>query len=86
MIIVATDIERIESTPHAVTDPGIRVAVVERDAGGDGEVERLQAQGLMSEIISWRLRLFSPDTGRTDGILATLLSERPIVRTIAPKT
>jgi hypothetical protein len=42
-------------------------------------VERLKAFGLMSEIISWKLRLFVP-TGAAAAILATLMERYPLVR------
>jgi predicted RNA methylase len=51
----------------------------------DGMVDRLKAMGLISEIITWKLRLFVP-TG-TDGpsILTGLMERYPIVR-IADRT
>ena len=49
----------------------------------DGMVARLKAMGLMSEIISWRLRLFIPAGGDAAAILARLLDRHPL-RTIAP--
>jgi predicted RNA methylase len=46
----------------------------------DGMVDRLKAMGLISEIITWKLRLFVPTS--TDGpeIFAGLMERHPIVR------
>ena len=58
---------------------------IELSAFSDGMVERLKAVGLISEIISWKLRLFVP-TGTADpAILAKLMERYPLVR-VADKT
>ncbi|WP_375429037.1 hypothetical protein [uncultured Sphingomonas sp.] len=44
----------------------------------DGMVERLKAFGLMSEIISWRLRLFIPIGSSRIAILSALLDRFPL--------
>ena len=44
----------------------------------DGMVERLKALGLMSEIISWRLRLFIPIGSSRIAILSALLDRFPL--------
>jgi predicted RNA methylase len=46
----------------------------------DGMVERLKAIGLMSEIISWKLRLFVPTGEGGPAILANLIERHPLVR------
>ena len=46
----------------------------------DGTVERLKATGLISEIISWRLRLFLPTGAAGPTILAHLMERHPLVR------
>jgi predicted RNA methylase len=46
----------------------------------DGMLERLKAIGLMSEIISWKLRLFVPTGVSGPAILATLMERHPLVR------
>jgi hypothetical protein len=46
----------------------------------DGMVERLKATGLISEIISWRLRLFVPTGASGPSILAKLIERNPLVR------
>ena len=43
-------------------------------------VERLKALGLMSEIVSWKLRLFVPTGGDGPAILARLLERFPCQR------
>jgi hypothetical protein len=43
-------------------------------------VERLKAVGLMSEIISWKLRLFVPTGPSGPTILAKLMERHPLVR------
>ena len=55
---------------------------IELTGFNDLGVERLKALGLISEIISWKLRLFVP-TG-TDGphILAKLIERFPIARVV----
>jgi len=49
----------------------------------DGMVDRLKAMGLVSEIISWRLRLFVPTGEQGPAILAALLDRHPLARMIA---
>jgi hypothetical protein len=51
----------------------------------DGMVDRLKAMGLISEIISWKLRLFVPTSINGSDILAALMERFPIVR-IADRT
>jgi hypothetical protein len=51
----------------------------------DGMVDRLKAMGLISEIISWKLRLFVPTSANGSDILAALMDRYPIVR-IADRT
>jgi hypothetical protein len=51
----------------------------------DGMVDRLKAMGLISEIISWKLRLFVPTSANGPEILAALMDRYPIVR-IADRT
>jgi hypothetical protein len=42
-------------------------------------VPRLKALGLISEFISWKLRLFIPTGGQGPVILASLLDRHPLV-------
>jgi hypothetical protein len=53
---------------------------VELSGFTSGMVDRLKAMGLVSEIITWKLRLFVPtgDVGPT--ILGALLDRFPLVR------
>ena len=46
----------------------------------DGMVDRLKAMGLISEIISWKLRLFVPTGADGPSILGVLMERYPIVR------
>ena len=46
----------------------------------DGMVDRMRAMGLMSEIISWKLRLFAPTGAEGPAILARLMERHPLVR------
>jgi predicted RNA methylase len=46
----------------------------------DGMVDRLKAIGLVSEIISWKLRLFVPTGAAGPSILAQLMERHPLVR------
>jgi hypothetical protein len=48
----------------------------------DGMVERLKADGLVSEIISWRLRLFVPTGAAGPAILGRLIDRHPVGRVI----
>jgi hypothetical protein len=43
-------------------------------------VDRLKALGLMSEIISWKLRLFVPTGAAGPTILARLMERHTLVR------
>ena len=45
-----------------------------------GMVDRLKAMGLVSEIITWKLRLFVPTGEAGPTILGTLLDRFPLVR------
>jgi predicted RNA methylase len=58
---------------------------IELSGFSDGMVERLKAIGLMSEIISWKLRLFVPTGTAGAAILAHLMECHPLVR-LADKT
>ncbi len=49
----------------------------------DGMVDRLKAMGLVSEIISWRLRLFVPVGAHGPAILGTILDRYPLARMVA---
>jgi hypothetical protein len=42
--------------------------------------DRLKADGLFDEIISWKLRLFVPTDATGTGVLAKLLERHPVVR------
>lgn len=53
---------------------------VELSGFTDGMVERLKATGLMSEIISWKLRLFVPTGATGPTILGTLMERHPLIR------
>ena len=53
---------------------------VELSGFSDGMVERLKAIGLISEIISWKLRLFVPIGTAGAAILAHLMERYPLVR------
>ncbi|PMW67205.1 hypothetical protein, partial [Pseudomonas sp. GW460-8] len=46
----------------------------------EGMVDRLKAMGLISEIITWKLRLFVPTGASGPAILAELLDRYPVVR------
>ena len=58
---------------------------IELSGFSDGMVERLKAIGLMSEIISWKLRLFVPTGTAGAAILAHLMERYSLVR-LADKT
>jgi hypothetical protein len=45
----------------------------------DGMVDRLKAIGLISEIISWKLRLFVPTGASGPGILGQVMERHPLV-------
>jgi hypothetical protein len=51
----------------------------------DTMVERLKAQGLVSEIIAWKLRLFAPLGDEASKIVERLLALYPLLR-VAPAT
>ena len=61
----------------------MNVARVELVGFTDGMVDRLKAMGLISEIISWRLRLFVPVGAQGPSILAAILDRHPLVKLIA---
>jgi len=46
----------------------------------DGMIERLKAVGLISEIISWKLRLFVPTSASGPAILDKVMERYPFVR------
>jgi predicted RNA methylase len=46
----------------------------------DGMVDRLKAIGLISEIITWKLRLFVPTSSSGPTILAELMERYPVIR------
>jgi hypothetical protein len=46
----------------------------------DGMVDRLKAMGLISEIVSWKLRLFVPTGTNGPVILGALMERYPLVR------
>jgi predicted RNA methylase len=58
---------------------------VELSGFTEGMVDRLKALGLMSEIISWKLRLFVPTGAPGPQILAGLMERHPLLR-LAAKT
>jgi hypothetical protein len=58
---------------------------VELSGFTDGMVDRLKAIGLISEIISWKLRLFVPTGAEGPTILAKVMERHPLIR-IADKT
>jgi hypothetical protein len=58
---------------------------VELSGFTDGMVDRLKASGLISEIISWKLRLFVPTGANGPTILGALMERYPLVR-IADRT
>jgi hypothetical protein len=51
----------------------------------DDMVDRLEAIGLISEIISWKLRPFVPTDASGPSILAKVVERHPLVR-VAHKT
>ncbi len=56
---------------------------VELSGFTDGMVDRLKAMGLVSEIISWRLRLFVPVGAHGPAILGAILDRHPLARMVA---
>ena len=46
----------------------------------EGMVDRLKAMGLISEIITWKLRLFVPTGSNGPAILAELMERHPLIR------
>ena len=53
---------------------------VELSGFTDGMVDRLKAMGLISEIITWKLRLFVPTGSAGPEIIGTLMERIPLVR------
>jgi hypothetical protein len=53
---------------------------VELSGFTEGMVDRLKAVGLISEIITWKLRLFVPTSANGLAILAQLLERYPVIR------
>jgi hypothetical protein len=53
---------------------------VELSGFTDGMVDRLKATGLISEIISWKLRLFVPTGVEGTPILAKVIERHPLIR------
>jgi hypothetical protein len=53
---------------------------IEVSGFSDGMVERLKAMGLVSEIITWKLRLFVPVGAGGPAILGTLMERYPLMR------
>ncbi|MGG5810584.1 strawberry notch-like NTP hydrolase domain-containing protein [Falsiroseomonas sp. CW058] len=53
---------------------------VELSGFTDGMVARLKADGLVSEIITWKLRLFVPVGAEGPAILARVLARHPVAR------
>ncbi len=53
---------------------------VELSGFSEGMVDRLKAIGLISEIISWKLRLFVPTGATGPAILARLMERYPLLR------
>jgi hypothetical protein len=53
---------------------------VEVSGFSDGMVDRLKALGLISEIISWKLRLFVPTGTAGPKILDAVMQRHPLVR------
>ncbi len=49
----------------------------------ENERERLKADGLFSEIISWKLRLFVPTDALGPAVLARVLARHPLLRIVA---
>jgi hypothetical protein len=49
-------------------------------AEAGGMVDRLKATGLISEIISWKLRLFMPTGAEGTTILAKVIERHPLIR------
>ena len=47
--------------------------------GIDDEIDRLKAMGLISEIITWKLRLFVPTGTTGPAILAELMERYPVI-------
>jgi hypothetical protein len=46
----------------------------------EGMVDRLKAMGLISEIVTWKLRLFVPTSASGPAILAELMERYPVIR------
>jgi hypothetical protein len=57
---------------------------IELTGFGDSAVAQFKALGLISEIISWRLRLFVPTAeDRAMAIFGAILDRHPLLRTVA---
>jgi hypothetical protein len=52
---------------------------IELEGFTDGMVDRLKALGLMSEIISWKLRMFVPIGDEGPNILTKVMERHPLV-------
>jgi hypothetical protein len=55
---------------------------VELSGFTDGMVDRLKAMGLISELITWKLRLFVPTWSSGPTILGALMDRFPLVRIV----
>jgi P-loop containing NTP hydrolase pore-1 len=78
--------ERGERAPSLQGRAGLRLQHALPMSGfSDGMFERLKAIGLMSEIISWKLRLFVPTGTAGPAILVKLMEHHSLVR-LADKT
>lgn len=53
---------------------------VELSGFTDGQVDRLKSMGLISEVITWKLRLFVPTGSDGPAILGALMDRFPLVR------
>jgi hypothetical protein len=53
---------------------------IELTGFGDQARERLKADGLFSEIIAWKLRLFVPTDASGVAVIARLLERHPLLR------
>ena len=60
------------------------LARVELSGFTGGMVDRLKAMGLVSEIISWKLRLFIPTGAAGAAILGAVLDRHPLTRLSDP--
>ena len=53
---------------------------VELSGFTDGQADRLKAMGLISELISWKLRLFVPTSSVGPAVLGALMNRLPLAR------